>query len=427
MLSRKKRNIKYYKSHPTSKRPKLSTIEPNTNVEAGEQCPDESSKNKEREQEIVIVSSDRKIFIGTSSNSNHLLNESRATGPFVSTSNITQQLSTPVTAITTSNEASASPHSSRRATISLIHPTSTQLSNVSTINTTPVPNKLPLTTNSTNTFLYVDGRMNLTAAQARPVVAVHKALLPRVANKKINNIPATSNNTTTVAPPNNTTSATTNKESNYIFRSISNDNIDERVTLSNDESMCNLKISKSEQDAYDKDVNRLRSMIKPKDIEFSVKVFQYQEIFHEEALIYDYSLIKNKLFSYEKLENEARALLDGTIHKYSISNEHFLTERDFQAIQKLCIELDESNIVYKNGLTNPHPPIGVLMVPTGTSSVQNVFLFVKNLPYKMNIRVSITGLHKVLALLIIVYVNLNHLPTHKLLLMLMNKSKEINN
>ncbi|CAF5138374.1 unnamed protein product, partial [Rotaria magnacalcarata] len=204
----------------------------------------------------------------------------------------------------------------------------------------------------------------------------------------------TSNNTTTVAPPNNTTSATTNKESNYIFRSISNDNIDERVTLSNDESMCNLKISKSEQDAYDKDVNRLRSMIKPKDIEFSVKVFQYQEIFHEEALIYDYSLIKNKLFSYEKLENEARALLDGTIHKYSISNEHFLTERDFQAIQKLCIELDESNIVYKNGLTNPHPPIGVLMVPTGTSSVQNVFLFVKNLPYKMNIRVSITGLHK---------------------------------
>ncbi|CAF3924585.1 unnamed protein product, partial [Rotaria magnacalcarata] len=145
----------------------------------------------------------------------------------------------------------------------------------------------------------------------RPVVAVHKALMPRVANKKSNNIPA---------PPNNTTSATTNKESNCIFR--------------------------------------------------------------------------YKLFSYEKLENEARTLLDGTIHKYSISNEHFLTERDFQAIQKLCNELDESNIVYKNGLTNPHPPIGVLMVPTGNSTVQNVFLFVKNLPYKMNIRVSITGLHK---------------------------------
>lgn len=36
MLSRKKRNIKYYKNHPTSKRPRLSTIEPNSNVEAGE-------------------------------------------------------------------------------------------------------------------------------------------------------------------------------------------------------------------------------------------------------------------------------------------------------------------------------------------------------------------------------------------------------
>ncbi|CAF1681825.1 unnamed protein product, partial [Rotaria magnacalcarata] len=162
-LSRKKRNIKYYKTHPTSKRPKLSTIEPNTNVEAGEQCVDESSKDKEREQEIVIVSSDRNISIGTSSNSNHLLNESRATGTFVPPSNITQQLSTPITARTTSNETSASPHSSRRATISLISPTSTQLSNVSTVNTTPVSNKLPLTTNSPNTFLYVDGRMNLTA------------------------------------------------------------------------------------------------------------------------------------------------------------------------------------------------------------------------------------------------------------------------
>ncbi|CAF3788024.1 unnamed protein product [Rotaria magnacalcarata] len=148
---------------------------------------------------------------------------------------------------------------------------------------------------------------------------------------------------------------------------------------------------------------RRQMLLKRKDIEFSLKVFQYQEIFYEDALIYEYSLIKDKLFSYEKLENEARTLLDGTIHKYSISNEHFLTERDFQAIQKLCNELDESNIVYKNGLTNPHPPIGVLMVPTGNSTVQNVFLFVKNLPYKMNIRVSITGLHKELALLVIVY------------------------
>ncbi|CAF1398960.1 unnamed protein product [Rotaria sordida] len=318
--------------------------------------------------------------------------------------NIIQQSSTGATTITTSNESSISPNSSRRATISLIPPISTRLVNVSTINTTPVPNKLPLTTTSTNTFLYHDGRMLLTSA----------------AKKMSNSIPATSKNTTSTA---------TNQESNHTF-TISNDNVDERVTLSNDESMWHFKISKSEQDAYDRDIHRLRFIVKPKgrasqnisiteinvllrsthklrrqmllekkDAEFSLKVVQHQEIFHQEALIYEYSLIKNKLFSYEKLEHEARTLLDIHIRKYSISNEHF------------------------NGLSDFHPQIGVLMVPSAKSGVEKAFMFIKNLPYKMYIHIGITGLHKILAFLVIVYMNLNHWPTHKLLLMLIENSK----
>ncbi|CAF4200045.1 unnamed protein product, partial [Rotaria sordida] len=188
---------------------------------------------------------------------------------------------------------------------------------------------------------------------------------------------ATSNSTTSAATSNNTTSTTTKQESNHTF-TISNDNVDERVTLSNDEPIWHFKISKSEQDAYDRDIHRLRSIVKPKgkasqnilineinallrsphklrrqmllekkDAEFNLKIVQHQEIFHQEALIYEYSLIKNKLFSYEKLEHEARTLLDTHICKYSISNEHFLTERDFQAIQNLCNDLNESNIFFK--------------------------------------------------------------------------------
>ncbi|CAF1337919.1 unnamed protein product [Rotaria sp. Silwood1] len=474
LLSKKKRNIKYYKNHPTAKRSKLSEIEPDTNVEAFGQLTVEKPQTKQCKNETIIVSGDSNTSITTSSNSNNLFIESRTTGPLVSPSNIIQQ-SFP-RATTTSNESSLSLKSSRRATISLIPPISTKLVNVSTINTTPVPNKLPLTTTSTNSFLYHDGRMLLTSVQAQPVVAVHKALVPRAA-KKISNImpatinnttsPATSNDTTSPAAPNHTTSfstsnniiplATINRESNHTL-AISNDNVDECVTLSNEESMLHLKISKSEQDAYDKDINRLRSIIQAKgkasqnisiteinallrsthklrrqillekkDVEFSLKVVQHQEIFHQEALIYEYSLIKKKLFSYEKLEHEARALLDTHIRKYSISNEHSLTERDFQTIQNLCSDLNESNIFFKNGLSNSHPPIGVLMMPSINSNVEKAFMFIKNLPYKMHVRVGIAGLHKILALFVIVYMNLNHWPTHKLLLMLIEHSKENSN
>ncbi|CAF4915766.1 unnamed protein product, partial [Rotaria sp. Silwood1] len=161
LLSKKKRNIKYYKNHPTAKRSKLSEIEPDTNVEAFGQLTVEKPQTKQCKNETIIVSGDSNTSITTSSNSNNLFIESRTTGPLVSPSNIIQQ-SFP-RATTTSNESSLSLKSSRRATISLIPPISTKLVNVSTINTTPVPNKLPLTTTSTNSFLYHDGRMLLTS------------------------------------------------------------------------------------------------------------------------------------------------------------------------------------------------------------------------------------------------------------------------
>ena len=82
-------------------------------------------------------------------------------------------------------------------------------------------------------------------------------------------------------------------------------------------------------------------------------------------LIYEYSLIKDKLFSYEKLESKARELLDDTIREHSISNEHCvrmfftliglfrikfwlqLTERDFSAVQKLCNDFNEPDLIFK--------------------------------------------------------------------------------
>ncbi len=185
---------------------------------------------------------------------------------------------------------------------------------------------------------------------------------------------------------------------------ISIDNIEKPKISTNEEEIWYPKLSKSEQSAYNKDVSRLRIVVKPKtkstqhasiseihalirnshrirrrmlsqnqDTDFTKKVFQYQEIFHEEAVrilsyiqffsfdhkiiflssfffffvvIYlncfnfqdhfrsnqiglllvslllqlhcEYSLLKNKLCSLEELEDEARLLLNDIIGKHSV-------------------------------------------------------------------------------------------------------------
>jgi hypothetical protein len=93
------------------------------------------------------------------------------------------------------------------------------------------------------------------------------------------------------------------------------DNIEQRNKSTTDLEIWFPKLSKSEQNAYNKDISRLRSIVKPKtrstnhvsigeihalirnshtirrrmlyqkqDIDFSMKVLEYQEIFHEEAV-----------------------------------------------------------------------------------------------------------------------------------------------
>lgn len=82
-------------------------------------------------------------------------------------------------------------------------------------------------------------------------------------------------------------------------------------------------------------------------------------------------------------------------------------------------------IFFQNGLTDPHPIIGALMIPSIESGIQKAFMFIRRLPLKMHVHIGATGLHKVVALLIIVYLNLSHSPGHKLLSMLIEYSKEI--
>ena len=110
MLSKKKRNIKYYKNRTTAKRSKLSEIEPDTNVETLKHLVVEKPQTKQCENETIIVYDDSSKFfsgyflinqlsflfidssITTSSNSNNLFIESRTAGPLVSPSNITREL-----------------------------------------------------------------------------------------------------------------------------------------------------------------------------------------------------------------------------------------------------------------------------------------------------------------------------------------------
>ncbi|CAF4900283.1 unnamed protein product, partial [Rotaria sp. Silwood1] len=137
---------------------------------------------------------------------------------------------------------------------------------------------------------------------------------------------------------------------------ISIDNIGELKNLTNGQQVPHQKVSKSKQDAYLKDINRLRSIIKPMD--------------------------------------------------------------------KCVQNVSDHEIYALNGLTDPHPLMGILIMPSGAKGFGKAFMFVSNLPYKMLLSIGIGGLHKILALLVITYMNLNHWPAQKLLEMLVEKSRK---
>ena len=114
-----------------------------------------------------------------------------------------------------------------------------------------------------------------------------------------------------------------------IFLASTVDNIAHTHNSQNDPEVWFPKVSKSLQNAYNKDINRLRSIIKPKTrstnhisigeihalirnthairrrmlcekqgTDFTMKVLEYQEMFHEEAVrkIYSFSSFSMKLF-----------------------------------------------------------------------------------------------------------------------------------
>ncbi|CAF3428143.1 unnamed protein product [Rotaria sp. Silwood2] len=124
-----------------------------------------------------------------------------------------------------------------------------------------------------------------------------------------------------------------------------------------------------------------------KDTDFTTKVLQYQEIFHEETLVFEYSLLKNKLCSFEELQDEAREILNDIIQKYSVQKQHQMSEVDFMAIKSLCEDLREQNIFFKYGLPDPHPTIGTLIMPSSTKEFDKAFMFIRNLPYKMPVSI----------------------------------------
>ncbi|CAF3345426.1 unnamed protein product [Rotaria sp. Silwood2] len=436
LLSRKKRNSKYYKCHPVPKRIKSSTIESNNNFITSEQVVVEEIPRKEAEVHKRNECHENSFSTQSSFiDLNGLLNDSTTTGPVTPSSNISNEstirlLSTVTTSPPPTTVIPPPITPIRRATISMVPSSTTGFVNVSSIDTTSMSYTLPLAKTAPTNLMYRDGRIHLSSVQPQSIIALHKAVLPRekkTGNKHttiaaLNSTATTLNCTTTALNSTTTTTnstatctSTVNDEFN-VLRPISIDNTIQLNNLSSDHQVLHFKVSNHKI--------RHRKLSENIDADFTSKVLHHQEIFHEEALIFEYSLMKNQLFSYEELQNEARQLLDEIIRKYSIQIEHHMSETDFKATARFCDGLGEQNIFFKNGITGIHPIIGVLLMPSIASGFEKAFLFVKNLPFKMAVSISVSGLHKILTLLAIVYMNLNHSPTQTLLKMLIENCKK---
>jgi hypothetical protein len=81
-------------------------------------------------------------------------------------------------------------------------------------------------------------------------------------------------------------------------------------------------------------------------------------------------------------------------------------------------------LFFQNGLVDPHPTLGILIMPSVNKEFEKAFMFIRNLSYKMSVSIGGGGLHKILALILITYINLNHPPTHKLLQKLSEHCKQ---
>ncbi|CAF1395175.1 unnamed protein product [Adineta steineri] len=219
-------------------------------------------------------------------------------------------------------------------------------------------------------------------------------------------------------------------ESNNILKRSTVKNTEQSSTSINGLEVWYPKLSKSEELAYNKDVIRLRSIVKPKN-----KTTQHISVGEIHALVYnthgirgrirhliiEYSLLKDQMCTFEEIQNQARLLLNELIEKYSIGPQEHMSETDFMMMNTLCKDSGELNLFFKNGINGTHPDVGIVITSSKMKQFEKSFMFVTGLPYKMNVSIVGGGIHKILALLLIIYINLNDKPGHKILQMLLNK------
>ncbi|CAF3963394.1 unnamed protein product [Rotaria sp. Silwood1] len=392
----------------TEKFPALNYLDKNIDGKNGraphktnEELVSEQAPQKDDEFVATVQADDNNLLNQTSLNGLYeLLHESSVTKPPTALPDPSKQTTARLPPPKTPIRPPTSSKNDRQATISLVPPSNPSSVNVSSIDTTSISSKLPLITSTPTALIYRDGRMHLTSVQSQPVVVIHKAILPRdpVKKQKQNETHNSTLPTTTI-----------NEATNNVLRQSSMDNTEQLKNSTSDE-IWYPKLSRSEQNAYEKDISRLRSIVKPKG----------------KSLVFEYSLLKNKLCSFEELQDEAREILNDIIQKYSVQKQHQMSEVDFMAIKILCEDLREQNIFFKYGLPDPHPTIGILIMPSSTKEFEKAFMFIRNLPYKMPVSLGGGGLHQIVALLLISYIILDHLPSHKLLQTLFEKCKKRN-
>ncbi|CAF3694319.1 unnamed protein product [Rotaria sp. Silwood1] len=474
LISRKKRNIKYTKNHPTPKRSRLCTLDTSSNEKTNENIAIEDTTAEdttvEEKAHNLVVEYNKSLC--NKSSIEQLLNESNVNETLASLPDPCEKSTATVPPAKTPTRPSTISNNIRRATISLVTPsTESSLSAASTsssintpfILTKPTMIKPITTTNAPTNIIYHSGRIHVNSFPLQSVVSVHKAIIPRGCQKQQEK--KENNNCTRTE-----ISRTTDPQKNiligklYIFFHIifiyilesTIDNVNQSCITKNNSEIWYPKMSSSEKSAYEKDVARLRSIIKPKNKstnncsiseihalirsthkhrrqmlfeknnnDFYIKALQFQEIFHEDALIIEYMLLKDKIFSFEEMQHETRKVLDDFISKYKIEKQEKISETDFLIVKMLCEESGQHNLIFKNGLSNPHPMIGVLITSSLTNEFERAFLFVRNIPYKMSLSITNAGLHKVLSILMMIYINLNALPDHTVLRTLLEQCNKM--
>ncbi|CAF4131857.1 unnamed protein product [Rotaria sordida] len=351
LLSRKKRNLKYSKTHPTPKRARTSTLDSSSDNKANTNVVNEETAIKDAHN--LDMDLDKNNFSDGSSIEelidesfkNQALNSLR--DPFEEQTVTTPSPNTPIRSKTISKN-------DRQATISLVtlSPSRTQsisstsstqsisstsltqsgisIINLPSISTTPVIVKPIIITNTPSNLIYHNGRMHITSLPSQSIVAVHKAIVPRDCEKK------QEKNQNDNCQGNR---ATNTKEPENILKQSTVHNVEESYSTKNNLEVLFPKLSNSEQSAYNTDVARLRSITKPKN--------KSSNNISIGELIMEFMLLQNQILTWDELQYKSRDLLDGLITKYKIETQEKTTEADFSCIKIFCEAAHENNLFFK--------------------------------------------------------------------------------